>query len=123
MSGASSALSSTYGGLRRDRIEPAGHGGEQVAVAERHVKAEPLRVGLGDRQRVRAALRPDDVEVGALGLQRERDRAGARADVAHARARRQVEHRLDQVLGLRARDQHARVDRELDRAEPLAPRM
>ena len=53
-------------------------------------------------------------------LQRQGDRARAGPDVADPRAARQVERRLDEVLGLRPRDQHARVDVELDRPEALA---
>ncbi len=103
-----------------DGVERAGDRLEQVALQHLHVEPEPGGVGPRHRERARAELRGHHVEVGALGLERQRDRPRARADVGHARAARQVERGLDDVLGLRARDEHARVDGQVDGAEALA---
>ena len=62
---------------------------------------------------------PEHLEVRPLVLQRQRDRARARPDVDDARPRRQAERRLDHVLGLRPRDQHAPVDHQLDEPKAL----
>ena len=53
-------------------------------------------------------------------LERQRDRAAARADVDDARAARQLEPDLDDQLGLGPRHEHARVDEQVDVSEPLA---
>ena len=63
----------------------------------------------------------EHVEVGALVLERERDRPRAGPDVDDPRALGQLEAHLDEQLGLRSRDQHARVDGEVDVAEALRP--
>ena len=107
------------GRVGEDGVERALDGLQQVALEQLHLEREPLRVGARDRERLGARVGGDHVEVRALGLQRQRHRAGARADVGHARAARQPERGLDQVLGLRARDQHAAVDEQVDRAEAL----
>ncbi len=114
--------SRTYGGFETTASSAPVDRLEQVALEQRDVEPEPLGVGARDGQRVRAGVGGDHLEVGPLGLERQRDRARAGADVGHARARRQLERRLDEVLGLRPRDQHARVDAQLDRAEALACR-
>ena len=109
-------------GWRRPRRRP-GDAGEQVAVHELDVEAEPRRVRARDVERVRA-------DVGR------RRRAGPAARRLSASAIapepvptsttrapvRQRQRRLDHVLGLRPRDQHAPVDRQLDAAEALACR-
>ena len=67
---------------------------------------------------------PDDLRVAALVLQGERDRAGADADVEHARRRDAFEQReraLDDDLRLRAWHERARIRLEGQAAEaPLA---
>ena len=74
------------GRVRDDRVERAGHAREQVALVELDVEPEPRRVRARHVERVGARVGRDDVEVRPLGLQRQRDRARAGADVAHARA-------------------------------------
>jgi hypothetical protein len=54
-------------------------------------------------------------------LERERDRPRAGPDVDDPRALGQLEAHLHEQLGLRSRDQHARVDGEVDVAEALRP--
>ena len=85
-------------------------GSTQVAVEELDVEAQPAGVRL--RHLERAAL----VSV-AVMCRSGRSVLSASAtapepvpDVHHAVARREVQHRLHQVLRLGARDQHARVD-------------
>ena len=87
---------------------------------ELHLEPQPRRVAARDVERVLADVGGDDVEVRALVLQGERDRAAAGADVDDARPLRQpLDRRLDERLGLRPRDQHARVDVQLEVAEAL----
>ena len=95
---------------------------EQVGVHEANVEPEPRRVGARHHQRILADVGRRHREIGALVLEREGHRAAARADVDHARGRRQPERRLDQGLGLRARDEHARVDPQVEVAKALEPR-
>ena len=79
------------------------------ARAARRSRARPPARPALDSVRHHAQVRP-------LVGQRQRDRARAGADVDHPRALRQAERRLDHVLGLGPRDQHARVDLQLDAA-------
>ena len=90
----------------------------------RSATSSPSRAALAraTAERVLADVGRRHREVRALVLERERDRAAAGADVDHARARRQPERRLDQRLGLRARDEHARVDLQVEVAKALDAR-
>ena len=94
---------------------------EQVGAPEGDVEAQPRRVGARDVQRLLGDVGGDDVEVGPLVLERERDGAAARADVGDAGAVRQLEADLDERLRLGPRDEHAPVDVEVQAAEPAAP--
>ena len=91
----------------------------QVAVHELDVQAEPQGVRPRDVERVGADVGGEDLEVRPLVLERQRDRSRARPHVDHAGTGRQAQRGLDEVLGLRPRDQHAAVDVQLDVPEPL----
>ena len=96
---------------------------EQVALAAARRRARAARVGARDGERVRADVGRDHLQVGPLVLERQRDRARARADVdARARRRGSSSAASTSVLGLRPRDQHARVDRSSIVPEALARR-
>ena len=62
------------------------HALEQVGAHEADLEPQPRRVGARDDERVLADVGRRDREVGALVLERQRDRAAAGADVDHARA-------------------------------------
>ncbi len=112
--------------VRDDEVERACCPRDQVAVTELDppVHAEPEPVRLGDGERTGRGIGRDDAGIGPLVHDRERDRAGADADVEHAgavEAGEQLEAALDEDLGLGPRDQHARIDLERQAAEaPLA---
>ena len=93
--------------------------GEQVAVHERDLETEALRVRARDIEGVSGDVRAEHLEVGPLVLQCKCDGARARAHVDHPRLRRQGQRGLDHELGLRSWDEHARVDREHQTPEPL----
>ena len=93
---------------------------EQVRADSATSRPEPRRVGARDGERVLADVGATHVEVGRSSFSASATAPLPGADVDHARAGGQAERRLDQELGLRARDQHARVDLELDAAEAAA---
>jgi len=57
------------------------------------------------------------MQIGTLLLERERHGAAAGAEIEHARARAQSNRDLDEQLCLRARDQRARIDAQLQAAK------
>ena len=75
-------------------------------------------------ERLRGYVDADDLRVGALVLQRKRDRTGTDADVQHARRVRPLEQRerpLDEDLGLGSRNERACVGLQRQPAKaPLA---
>ena len=118
-SGSSVAIAARLdvGRVRDDRVvarragRRAGRRGTSATL-----EPEPLAVGARDGERARRRRRsPLSSQIGPLVRERERDRADAAAAVEHAAPLRQLERELDEQLGLRARDEHARVDRELER--------
>ena len=121
ISGASSAPILDVGRVGDHGVELA-RAVEQVGVHEADVEPQPRGVGARHGQRVLADVRRGHREVRALVLERERHRAAAGADVDHARGLRQPQRRLDQRLGLRARDEHAPVDVEVEVAKALDAR-
>ncbi len=62
-----------------------------------------------------------DLEIGALVLQGQRDRAATSSDVEHARPGAEREGGLDQQLGLRTRHEHAPIDGEVQPTEAATP--
>ena len=88
-----------------------------MATRDLEVEAEPLGVLARGFDRLRREVRGGDPQVGALGHQRQRDRAGAGADLVDAGALGQLGADLDQQLGLAARPEHALVDGDLEAAE------
>ena len=127
---ATSAPSGTYGGLAtttsKPRVQLAGQRVEPVALGQAHHAAaatEPGGVGPGDRQRVGRRIGGPDLDVRpALRRDRQRDGPRSRAEVDDpAAGRHRVDGEAGDHLGLRPRDQHPRVDVEVERAEaPLA---
>ena len=69
-------------------------------------------------QRRRAGVGGDDARLRPVALDRQRDRARAGAHVQH-RGRIALERQVDEQLGFRARNEHRRVDRELEAVELL----
>jgi hypothetical protein len=90
------------------------------------VQAQPRRIGGGHVERILGDVAGDHLGGRALGLERQRDRAGAGAAVDDARALdslQQLEAAVDEQLRLRPRHQHARIDRKIETAKaPAADR-
>jgi len=74
---------------------------ESIGVPARHRQGPGRQVGA------------DHLEIRALALEAQRDGPRARAEVKHLGASRERKGRLDERLGMGARDEHARVDAEL----------
>ena len=83
------------------------------------VDAEPLGVLAGDFGRLGREVGGGHLQVRALVEQGEGDGAGSGADLVHAGALGQLGGDLDQQAGLPARDQHPRVDGDVDPLEGL----
>ena len=112
------------GRVRDDQPEAVTrHLREQVGEVQLDVQAQPRRVGGGHVERILGDVAGDHLSVRALGLERQRDRAGAGADVDDARALdalQQLQAAVDEQLRLGARHQHPRIDREIETAEAPA---
>ena len=88
--------------LPAERSEPPG-------FDEAHVEREPSRVRTRDAERCGARVAGRDLRVRPRAFHGERDRAAARADVEHRRARQSLDCgkcELDEQLGLGTRDQY-----------------
>ena len=94
--------------------------GRPSADGDLEGEPEPLGVLTRGFDGLRREVRGGDLQVGALGEQRQRDRAGAGADLVHAGALGQLGADLDQQLGLAARPEDALVDVDLEVAEGRA---
>ncbi len=87
--------------------------GRPLPTRDLELEPEPLGVLARRFDRFRREVGGGDLQVGTLRQQRQRDRAGAGADLVHARALGQLRADLDQQLGLPARPEHALVDVDL----------
>jgi len=76
-------------------------------------QAKPLSIGACERQGSLAEIAAAHMKIGTLVLEGKCDRATAGANVEHTRSFGQAERDLDEQLGLRPRDQDARIDSEL----------
>ena len=100
-------------------VRPA-RGVEQVGRERTRRRAPAARaLARATATRLGTDVAAADAQVRPLVLERQRHRAAARAGVVHARALGQREPDLDEQLGLRARDEHARVDHQVDVAKAL----
>src|SRR5687768_10437045 len=98
--------------LAGERLEPA-------AQAPLDVQAKFGGVLPRQRERLCARIGADHARRWKMPLERERDRARAGAQVEH-RAGPARQRNVDEELGLRTRDEHRGVDRELEAVELLA---
>ena len=105
------------GRVGEDRVELVGHVRKQVSAQPRDLQPEPLPVGARQRERVVAEIAARQEQVRALVLQRQRHGAAAGAHVEHARAVRERKPDFDEQLRLRARDQRARIDSQVEPAK------
>ena len=108
------------GRVRDHGVERAVDRLEQVALEQLDVEPEPRGVGPRDRERARMSSVATTSRSGRSVLSASAIAPEPVPTSATRAPARQVERGLDDVLGLRARDEHARVDRQLDRPEALA---
>src|SRR6266511_1531163 len=114
------------GRVRDDQVEGALQSGKELSLDEldaiRESGSRPVLIGHG--QSALRGLRGDDARPRMLIRDGERDRARADADVEDARLSHigeELEAALDDRLGLRPGDEHARIDSKAEPAEtPLA---
>ena len=97
---------------------------EQVGAVEGDaaIETEARGIGARDFQRVGGNFRGVNFGLRQLGGERQRNTAGAGADVDDSWLRdvqANLEHGFDQVLGFRARDQDSRADDEVQSPEFL----
>ncbi len=103
------------GEVRDDEGVPAGNGGEEIALEEADAvrEAEPGRILGGKGERIRGDIDGIDGGIRPLGGEGEADDAAACAYIEDGRGfGGEGEEELDQVLGLRARDEGACVAEE-----------
>ena len=119
-----SSCSKTYGGFETTRSNGPPRSPPKSWRSRRTSRPGSVGVRARDRERVVGGVDRRHARTGMLVGDRQRDRSGARAGVEHLRgvdSSQELEAALHDRLGAGARDQHARVDRERQPAEPPLP--
>jgi len=80
------------GRVARDEVEWAGERRDQIALQERDVEAEAIRVSARHLKRIGRNIDGKDLVAWALLLQRQGQRARTRTDIRHARGSPLVGH-------------------------------